>query len=42
MMEFTNFADVNALVLAAPTIVLAILALAAAGMNRVPRRIRAL
>jgi hypothetical protein len=38
MMEFTDFADVNAVVLAAPTVVLVIFALAAAWMNHVPSR----
>jgi hypothetical protein len=41
MMEFTNFADLNPIMLAAPTVVLAIFALAAAWMNRVPSRVRA-
>jgi hypothetical protein len=41
MMEFTDFADLNAFVLAAPTVVLVIFALTAAWMNRVPTRVRA-
>jgi hypothetical protein len=41
MMEFTNFADLNPIFLAAPTLVLAIFALVAAWKNRVPNRVRA-
>jgi hypothetical protein len=41
MMEFTDFADLNAIVLAAPTVVLAIFAITTAWMNRVPSRVRA-
>lgn len=40
MMEFTNFADVDAIVLAAPTLGLALFALAAAWMKQVPSRVR--
>jgi hypothetical protein len=39
MMEFTGFADLNAIMLAAPTVVLPLFALAAVWMNKVPRRI---
>ena len=41
MMEFTDFAEVNAVVLAAPTFLLIAFTLVAAWMNHVPSRIRA-
>jgi len=41
MMEFTNFADLDVIVMAVPTLVLVIFAITAAWTNRVPSRIRA-
>ena len=41
MMEYTGFAEVNAVVLAAPTILLIAFALVTAWMNHLPSRIRA-